>query len=186
MRFILLLFFIVFIIGVNCQFVPEISCTEIIKEFLTNKTIYDMSCEELKKDPKGLIRSLKICTKRDRFKDLAINIEKQIDNLIIECNKPKPKPKSPKECFACLRIGSGNEYVSGAQNGCDGTGYECDILGYNCNTCWTNNPNSMENWCRGNNFYDKDNNKDISYKVQRVGNFNCETKKCWPGSHCGW
>lgn len=77
-------------------------------------------------------------------------------------------------CYGCHRIGSGNEYVSGIQKACYGKKYQCNILGYNCNTCWTNNPDSLEKWCRGNNFHDKDNNKDISYKVQIVGDFNCE------------
>jgi hypothetical protein len=161
--------------------IPKIpNCEEIIyNKLVIGKSIDNMSCEELK----NFHTQLLFCSDKDKnsFKDL---INQTQNNINKECNKPKPV--IPKECYACLRIGSGNEYVSGAQNGCDGTGYECNVFGYNCNTCWTNNPNSMEKWCRGNNFHDKDNNKDISYKVQRVGKFNCKTKTCLPGSHCGW
>lgn len=144
-------------------------------EFLMKlgKTIDTMSCDEL---------DLEYKWSKEGGCERESNIVKEIYNK--KCYKPKPI--IPKECYSCIRIGSGNEYVSGVQNGCDGTGYECDIFGGNCNTCWTNNPNSMKKWCEGNNFHDKDNNKDIRYKVQRVGVFNCETRKCWPGSHCGW
>lgn len=201
MKFIIILFLIItFIKNINCQLdaafanffkdlkdlkdnynlgkdktISDAVCERKIDDILMkNKTIDNMSCDELK----NFKQSINICS-GILWKDLIEQTQMIIDN---KCKEPI----IAKECYGCLRIGSGNEYVSGAQNGCDGTGYECNIAGNNCNTCWTNNPNSMEKWCKGNNFHDKDNNKDISYKVQRVGEFNCETKTCWPGSHCGW
>lgn len=168
-NYLIYLFIINYVNGDN-----NVLCDKYIENLIKqNITIDNMQCNYFNTVFKDMT---------SRCKDKELDFTDIIQQMDDKCN-PKPNPEPPKGCYGCNKIGT-NEYVGGLQGTCNGSKYRCNTIGTNCDTCWTNNSDTLKKWCEEQKYYDKDNKKYITYKVQHVGDFNCVVRYCWPWSGC--